>query len=220
MEPDEVAALLDTAGENRALLATMILAGLRVGELCSLRWRSVDLARGLLRVEDAKTDAGRPTVDLSPDLLDELKLHRAKASTIDLAALVFPTGKGTSRDRSNLLRDVLRPAVEAANTKRVEAGLPPISDGVTNHSLRRTFASLLYEAGASPAYVMSQMGRTSADLALEVYAKKMNRKRDTGERMDALVRGAQWAVMGSSADSGEVVFSTGQAKTPPERGSC
>lgn len=220
MEPDEVAALLDTAGENRALLATMILAGLRVGELCSLRWRSVDLARGLLRVEDAKTDAGRPTVDLSPDLLDELKLHRAKASTIDPAALVFPTGKGTSRDRSNLLRDVLRPAVEAANTKRVEAGLPPISDGVTNHSRRRTFASLLYEAGASPAYVMSQMGRTSADLALEVYAKKMNRKRDTGERMDALVRGAQWAVMGSSADSGEVVFSTGQAKTPPERGSC
>ena len=50
----------------------------------------------------------------------------------------------------------------------------PIGAGRT-HSLRRTFASLLYEAGASPAYVMSQMGHTSASLALEVYAKKMAR---------------------------------------------
>ena len=33
---------------------------------------------------------------------------------------------------------------------------------MTNHTLRRTFAALLYEAGASPAYVMSQMGHTSA----------------------------------------------------------
>jgi integrase len=33
---------------------------------------------------------------------------------------------------------------------------------VTNHTLRRTFASLLHEAGASPAYGMSQMGHTSA----------------------------------------------------------
>jgi integrase len=46
-----------------------------------------------------------------------------------------------------------------------------IQEGVTNHTLRRTFDSLLYEAGASPAYVMAQMGHTSSPLALEVYAK-------------------------------------------------
>jgi hypothetical protein len=57
----------------------------------------------------------------------------------------------------------------------------------------------LYEAGASPAYVMSQMGHASSALALEVYAKKMELKRDTGERMDALVRGADWAQVGTSA---------------------
>jgi integrase len=193
LEADEVRDLLKAAGEHRALLATLTLAGLRVGTLCALRWRSVDLARGTLRVEEDKTDAGRRTVDLSPDLLDELKMHRAKAATIDQDALVFPTGRGTKRDRSNILRDVLRPAVKTANEKRTEKELPPITEGVTNHTLRRTFASLLYEAGASPAYVMAQMGHTSADLALEVYAKKMERKRDTGERMDALIRGADWA---------------------------
>jgi hypothetical protein len=51
--------------------------------------------------------------------------------------------------------------------------------------------SLLFEAGASPAYVMAQVGHKSAAMALEVYAKKMARSRDTGERMDALIRGTE-----------------------------
>ena len=64
--------------------------------------------------------------------------------------------------------------------------------------MRRTFASLLYEAEASPAYVMAQMGHTSSALALEIYARTMERNRDTGERMDALLRGTDWARMGTS----------------------
>ncbi len=64
------------------------------------------------------------------------------------------------------------------------------------------FASLLYESGASPAYVMAQMGHESAALALEVYSKVMERKRDTGQRMDALVRGADWAQMGTNGANG------------------
>ena len=58
LELDEIRSLLDAAGHHRALVATMILSGLRLGELCALRWRSVDLASGVLEVEDAKTDAG------------------------------------------------------------------------------------------------------------------------------------------------------------------
>jgi hypothetical protein len=57
---------------------------------------------------------------------------------------------------------------------------------------------VLYEAGASPAYVMSQLGHTSSALALEVYARKMQRERDTGARIEALVRGADWAQTGTN----------------------
>jgi integrase len=53
---------------------------------------------------------------------------------------------------------VLAKVIEKANKKLVEDGKPPVQEGVTNHTLRRTFASLLYEAGASPAYVMAQIG--------------------------------------------------------------
>jgi integrase len=198
LEADEASALIDAAGDHRALIATMTMAGLRVGELTNLRWRSVDLAGGKLTVETAKTSAGRRVIDVSPWLLDELKSHRAKASYSEPTDFVFATRNGTKRERSNITRQILRPAIAAANKKRARAGLPLIASGITNHTLRRTFASLLYEAGASPAFVMSQMGHTSSALALEVYARKMERQRDTGERMDALVRGADWAQMGTN----------------------
>lgn len=45
---------------------------------------------------------------------------------------------------------------------------------------------------------MAAMGHTSAQLALEVYARKMDRARDTGARIDALVRGVNWAPAGTN----------------------
>jgi integrase len=129
-----------------------------------------------------------------------LKLHRARARDDTPDAVVFPTRRGTLRDRNNVRARVLANAIAKANATRAAAGLPPIQEGVTNHTLRRTFASLLYEAGASPAYVMAQMGHSSSALALEVYARKMERERDTGQRMDALIRGTDWAQAGTNVD--------------------
>jgi integrase len=85
----QIGALLDAAGEldaeaqehpqrekqlvpRRATLATLVLAGLRIGELCALRWQHVDLVTGRLRVGNAKTDAGRRDVRLLAMLRDEL----------------------------------------------------------------------------------------------------------------------------------------------------
>lgn len=50
LELDEVGSLLKAAGDYRAELATLILGGLRIGELGALRWRAVlPLARGTPR---------------------------------------------------------------------------------------------------------------------------------------------------------------------------
>jgi integrase len=100
-------------------------------------------------------------------LLDELKLHRANASRYDRPDdLVFATSQGTQRNRSNITRQILQPAIERTNVDLVEVGRTPIV-GVTNYSPRRTLCALLYEAGAgaTPAYVMAQMGHTDASLA-------------------------------------------------------
>lgn len=138
---------------------------------------------------------------MSPDLIGELKLHKAKAKDVGPDDLVFTTRTGSARDRGNVRQRVLAGAVGRANKARANAGLPPLV-GVTNHTLRRTFCSLLYETGASPAYVMNQMGHKSAALALEVYSRVVERKRDTGQKLDELVRGADWAQAGTNpADS-------------------
>ena len=85
-------------------------------------------------------------------------LHRAGATHVGDDDYVFATRDGGPHNRNNVRCKMVHKAVARANAKLGAAGLPPITDGITNHSLRRTFASLLYEAGASPAYVMSQMG--------------------------------------------------------------
>src|SRR5439155_2914523 len=107
LEPDEVASLLDVAGNHRALLGVMVYAGLRVSEAASLRWRAVDLNAGRIRVESSKTDAGRRTVaDLPPELIADLKRHRERALSIDPNALVFPTSTGRERTRSAVSRQI------------------------------------------------------------------------------------------------------------------
>ena len=194
LELVDVRSLLDAAGDYRRELATLILAGLRISELGGLRWRAVDLAKGTLTVEESKTEAGEGrTIDLTPVLLEELKLHRVEHPNAAPGDLVFPTRKGRHRDRSNS-RGRLSTILKRANARRADQGLPPIAH-ITNHTMRRTFASLMYEAEAQPTHVMAAMGHKSAKLALEVYARKMRRDRETPKRMDELV---DWAQMGTN----------------------
>jgi hypothetical protein len=50
-------------------------------------------------------------------------------------------------------------------------------------------------------------------LALEVYAKKMARSRDTGERMDALIRGVEKAQKGANGSGPFAAFSLEKTKS-------
>ena len=65
----------------------------------------------------------------------------------------------------------------------------PLVGGLTPHSLRRTFASLLFAIGETPPYVMAQMGHTSANLTLSVYSREMFRRDGEPERLRAVVDG-------------------------------
>lgn len=217
LEPEQVAPLLDAAsfldaernrsddvGGRRALLATLILAGLRIGELLALRWRDVDLASGRLRVGDSKTDAGRRTVDLSPALRDELAAHKAGTRYAEPGDLVFCTRTGRAQNRNNVRRRVLVAAVKRANEQlaRDESEIPPLPEQLSPHGLRHTFASLLFEAGATVPYVMAQLGHADPKVTLGIYAHVLRREGDTGRRLDALVKAADWAAMGSEAVNG------------------
>jgi hypothetical protein len=50
-------------------------------------------------------------------------------------------------------------------------------------------------------YVMDQLGHSNPRVTLSIYTHVLERKRDHGKRLDALVRGTDWAPMGTSEDS-------------------
>jgi integrase/recombinase XerC len=209
-----IEALLNAAGEldaearadrrhiqRRAMTATLIFAGLRISELCELRWRSVDLANGWLEVADSKTDAGRGRrIKLRGALRDELTELRARAGG-GADDYVFPTRPGTGPGRApaqnNVRTRVLALAVEKANERLERDQLPPLPVKLTPHALRRTFASVLYALGEPPPVVMAEMGHTDPKLALKVYAQVMRRGDDETAALRRLVEGSEMAANGS-----------------------
>ena len=207
---EQIAALLDAAGEldgephrqgvahRRAAMATLVLAGLRIGELLDLRWSDVHLASGRLSVRAGKTAAAERKVDLLPLLRDELVLLAADRRREDEPdAYVFATSNAKRQGAANVRRRILAPAVTRANERLVKRNAEPLPAGLTPHSLRRTFASLLYALGATPPYVMAQMGHRSSNLALDMYARSIDRAEP--ERLAALVGAPNRATSGNGA---------------------
>lgn len=131
------------ATPRRAFLATLTLAGLRIGEALALHWRDVDLAV-------------RPRV-------------------------------------------VVR-AVERASENLIGRGGNPLPEGITPHSLRRTFISLLLATGAEVPYVMRQVGHSDPKMTLSIYAQVMYRGKGERERLKTIVEGSDWALLGTGGE--------------------
>ncbi len=195
---DHISALLDAAGaldqgarirgQRKALIATLVFAGLRLGELLSLCWGDVDVVRATLRVGQAKTDAGARTVNMLPILREEILRHESHTSRLS-HELVFGSSTGKPLSPTNVRKRIIEPAVVRASGALEERDLAPLPQGVTPHSLRRTFASLLFALGESPVYVMGQMGHTTAGLTLAIYAREMSRRDGEAPRLRTLVEG-------------------------------
>src|SRR5262249_35386098 len=138
-----------------------------------------------------KGDGGRRRVRVGGGVRDELLAVRADgARTLDQDAYVFPTRSGRRLPPENFRKRVLAPAVKRGDENLAKRGRPPLPVKLTPHSLRRTFASLLYALGESPPVVMQEMGHTDPALALRIYAQAIRR---TEAEQAALVEGSRAA---------------------------
>jgi integrase len=192
LSPEEIGRLLEAAAPRfRTLIATAILSGLRQGELLGLHWRDVDFDHELIHVRTAldrkrqdvppKTERAVRDVVLMPALADALRQHQKETTFNQAADYVFTTRSGTPHHAPHIGLRALKPALE-------DAGLQPIRW----HDLRHTFASLLIAGGANITFVSRQLGHTSSQITLGIYAHLLDgeeQARRTREMLQVMLGG-------------------------------
>ncbi len=92
------------------------------------------------------------------------------------------------RWREHIERAVAPPAV--VERLDVFEDRPPLPDGITFHSLRRTYAALRAELGEHPAITAAQMGHRDPRMTLRVYTDATGMKPLT--KMGGLLSNASW----------------------------
>ena len=175
---------------RRAVVSTLIFAGLRASELTALRWRDVDLDNHFLKVEDSKTDAGRRDVEIVPALLDDLTAWKQHSRHTLPGDFVFGTMPGTRYSTDNLRKRVMAPTIARASEILEADGKPPLTEkGLTPHAMRRTCASVLVAVGWDPGRVMDQLGHRDPNLTLSIYRQTMRRSKEEKAALELLVKG-------------------------------
>ena len=147
---------------------------------------------GRFVIPDSKTPAGVREVEMPLFLVDELVAHRQAMDTLARAcgpnSYVYGTVRGGRRDPNRFRDRILKRTAELANTRRREAGLNPLPDRVTPHTLRRTYITLALSAGRDPRFVMAQVGHADPKLTLRLYAQVQKRQRQNEALIWELMR--------------------------------
>lgn len=147
------------AGLYRDFIETALYTGMRVSEICNLKWNDIDFVAMKIRVKNTEWFSTKSkkerTVPLHPNLAGILGLR----GRVDHSPFVFIRSDGKLVDRST------------ANDKFREysklAGLDP---QFHFHSLRHTFASHLAMKGVSLYFIQKILGHASIETTTRTYA--------------------------------------------------
>ena len=201
LPPEEQAKLeshLLTRLDSYALGVLLTLyTGLRIGELCALRFCDIDLEEGLLEVNATmlRIRETRPNSPARTRLLIDVPKTRSSKRKIPLSQF-FVTEISALRRRAGHATDFLLTASEQFIEPRNyyeryqrmlrKAGLPPHSF----HALRHTFATRCIENGLDPKSVSELLGHANVRITLERYVHpSLEGKRKFLERFSPANRG-------------------------------
>ena len=187
-----------------------LFTGLRIGELCGLRWKNVDMESKVCRIcetrnrlpnfDDSietttsvktspttKTDNSRRTVYLMSGLFQDFEQYRAmQMSLIDqypgynAEGYVFCQENGEPYE-PRTYQDLFKRCVRRAG----------IADA-NFHSLRHTFATRSLEQGMDVVTLSRLLGHANPSITLDKYGHAMDEhKQKSVEKLDALYTGSQ-----------------------------
>ena len=215
VEPEQLPSLVGAADPwMRPAVAIMAGVGLRIGEALALDWRDVNLATATIRVGEAKTDTGSyREVDMPAGLVEALTEWRARSPrTAPTDPVLIARARRRRGERSltphrqtdTNIGHRLKTVIRRANRKLAELEIEPISERVSPHSLRRTYASIRAAAGDHPVYIAEQLGHTDPGFTFRVYQRAVKRRdRLSGAYLAEFDHALEWALMGTGdAESG------------------
>ena len=200
---DEVTQLLSASeGSNyRDVFLVALHTGLRRSEILGLKWNSVDLDQGVLRVVaglhrlpkrglvllPTKTNRSRRQLPIAPEIVDVLHRIRGEqmVSEIELgpawehAGFVFTRLDGMPLDPAKVTKEFTR-VIRTLGLGRVRF-----------HDLRHTHASLMLQAGIHPKIVSERLGHASVSITMDVYSHVLpGLQEDAVHRFSKLLTGA------------------------------
>jgi integrase len=170
---DEVKRLI--AACPRYLKPIVIMAvytGLRKSDIFNLKWRDIDLKKGLIRLEEAKTGKTRNIV-LNSDMITLLQSLPVKCQ------YAFPNKHGKPfKDVKRSFEMALRKAgIEQSEDRRYK---------IVFHSLRHTCISILHERGADRVAVQNYVAHASEEMTARYTHLSQEYARKTAEILKGL----------------------------------
>lgn len=189
--------------QDYTLFLLLSYTGIRVGELCALKWSDVDTTEHTISITKTyynptnnikkyelglpKTKSSRRCIHVSEKVIKELEVHRARQRKEEMKnknvwhnkEFVFTSEKFPGYP-------VYAKLVGIRMSRILKIGGLP--EELTPHSLRHTHTSLLAEAGVGLEEIMERLGHVDDDTTRKVYlhvTKEM--KKEAAHKFDVLM---------------------------------
>jgi integrase len=154
--------LLAVANEDQRLRILLALdAGLRLGDVVTLKWTDIDFIRMVISRDTRKTG-----MKVIPPLSDRLAtaLKKRMSAAKDKFGYIFPDDVARLRngEKTDKISSEMSALFTAAGIKTHEKDADGKNHLVASfHSLRHTFVSRLMERGVNPYYVQRAVGHST-----------------------------------------------------------
>lgn len=210
LEKEELALFLRTAKDkgleqDYPIFLTLAYTGMRVGELCALKWSDIDFAEQTISITKTyynpnnntkkykllppKTKESKRTIDVDPAVLDELEKHRATQNKVRMRK------RDTYHDKDFVFADIKRYPGYPVYIKKIEnrmarlLKLAGLDESLTPHSLRHTHTSLLAEARVNLETIMERLGHKDDETTRHVYLHvTKSQKKEASQKFAELMR--------------------------------
>ena len=180
VETMKQAVLLDQTASNVGFLLAGPNGGLRLGEVCGLKWSDLDLECGILRVR--RTVIRISTGDGHTQLIVQSPKSVSSAREIPLTTEILDLLRGLKRPtdpEAYFLTGTRTPMEPRTYQYRYRAFLKAAEIKYRNfHVLRHTFATLCAEKGTSGACLKELLGHSNVAITMSLYVHpSMDEKR-------------------------------------------